>query len=151
MLLKELRLTSNIANIVTNCYIVEDEKTKETIVIDPAGECNKIIELLDVIGANLKYIYLTHCHGDHIGAVEELKNTKGGKIRKSNEIEAQTKHDIGALVKGLGEVCENDAGEYVHFGATSNDVVDSSNSLLIRDSIEVLKEKIIRLTNYYLN
>ena len=40
MLLKELRLTSNIANIVTNCYIVEDEKTKETIVIDPAGECN---------------------------------------------------------------------------------------------------------------
>ena len=80
MLLKELRLTSNIANIVTNCYIVEDEKTKETIVIDPAGECNKIIELLDVIGANLKYIYLTHCHGDHIGAVEELKNTKGGKI-----------------------------------------------------------------------
>ena len=74
------KLISNIANITTNCYIIEDEKTKETMVIDPAGECDKIIELLDALGAKLKYIYLTHCHGDHIGAVEELKNTKGGKI-----------------------------------------------------------------------
>ena len=80
MILKELKLISNIANITTNCYIIEDEKTKETMVIDPAGECDKIIELLDALGAKLKYIYLTHCHGDHIGAVEELKNTKGGKI-----------------------------------------------------------------------
>ena len=77
-------------------------------------------------------------------------NTNYVKLERVNEIEAQTKHDIGALVKGLGEVCENDAGEYVHFGATSNDVVDSSNSLLIRDSIEVLKEKIIRLTKLLL-
>ena len=29
MLLKELRLTSSIANIITNCYIVEDENTKK--------------------------------------------------------------------------------------------------------------------------
>ena len=38
-------------------------------------------------------------------------------------------------------LCENGAGEYVHFGATSNDIVDSSNSLLIKDSIEVLKKR----------
>ena len=38
MILKKLRLSSNIENIVTNCYIVEDEETKETMVIDPAGE-----------------------------------------------------------------------------------------------------------------
>ena len=49
------------------------------------------------------------------------------------------------------EVCENGAGEYVHFGATSNDIVDSSNSLLIKDSIDVLKEKLERLTKIMLN
>ena len=82
--------------------------------------------------------------------IKSKANTKYVKLERVNEIEAQTKHDIASLVKGLGEQCEGDAGEYVHFGATSNDIVDSSNSLLIKDSIEVLEEKIIRLTNIIL-
>lgn len=79
MILKRLKLQTTIGE-ATNCYIVEDEKTKETMVIDPGGEVEKIIEMLDILEANLKYIYLTHCHGDHIGKVTELKNRKGGKI-----------------------------------------------------------------------
>ena len=80
MILKELRVKSDFENIITNCYIIEDEKTKETIVIDPGGEEDKIIELLKILGSKVKYIYLTHCHGDHIGAVEKIKNICGGKI-----------------------------------------------------------------------
>lgn len=80
MILKRLKLNSLIENIVTNCYIIEDEETKETMVIDPAGELEKITEVLDILGANVKYIYLTHCHADHIGAVEELKRQRGGVI-----------------------------------------------------------------------
>ena len=72
------------------------------------------------------------------------------KLERVKAIEAETNHDIAALSKGITEVCENDAGEYVHFGATSNDIVDSSNSLLIRDSIAVLKEKLERLTKIML-
>ncbi len=40
-------------------------------------------------------------------------NTKYVKLERVDEIEAQTKHDIAALVKAIGEVCDNDAGEYV--------------------------------------
>lgn len=58
------------------------------------------------------------------------------------EIEKETNHDIASIVKALAEVCEGDAGEYVHFGATSNDIIDSSQSLLLRDSIEIIQEKI---------
>lgn len=79
MILKELRIDSWVGD-VTNCYIVQDEKSKETMVIDPAGDVDKIVEMLDILNANLKYIYLTHCHGDHIGGVCELKNKKGGMI-----------------------------------------------------------------------
>lgn len=79
MILKQLRLKSNIENITTNCYIIVEEDTKETMVIDPAGEVDKIVELINILGGELKYIYLTHCHGDHIGGVEELKKIKGGK------------------------------------------------------------------------
>ena len=77
-------------------------------------------------------------------------NTKYVKLERMKEIEAETNHDIAALSKSITEVRENGAGEYVHFGATSNDIVDSSNSLLIRDSIDVLEEKLERLTKIML-
>ena len=80
MILKELKLSSGVINEKTNCYIVQDEETKETMVIDPGGEIEKITAMLDILQAKLKYIYITHCHGDHIGALQALKEQKGGKI-----------------------------------------------------------------------
>jgi glyoxylase-like metal-dependent hydrolase (beta-lactamase superfamily II) len=79
MILKELRISTWIGD-DTNCYIVFDEKSKETMVVDPAGDVDKIVEMLDILKSNLKYILLTHCHGDHIGGVNELKRRCGGKV-----------------------------------------------------------------------
>lgn len=79
MILKRIKVMAML-NEATNCYIVQDENSKETMVIDPGAESDKIIEMLEVLDANLKYIYLTHCHGDHIGAVNDIKAKKGGKI-----------------------------------------------------------------------
>lgn len=64
----------------TNCYIIFDEDSKETMVIDPAGDVDKIVEMIDILGGNLKYIYITHCHCDHILGIMDLKEKKGGKI-----------------------------------------------------------------------
>lgn len=80
MILKQIKVNSGLITDKTNCYIVQDEKNKETMVIDPGGEVEKIVEMLNVLDAKLKYIYLTHCHGDHIGALKQLKQQKGGKI-----------------------------------------------------------------------
>lgn len=79
MILKELKVDTYIVE-PTNCYIILDEKSKEIMVIDPAGDVDKIVEMIDILKGNLKYIYLTHCHGDHIMGVPELKNRCGGKI-----------------------------------------------------------------------
>lgn len=79
MILKELKIDTWIGD-PTNCYIVFDEESLETMVIDPAGDVDKIVEMLDILKGKLKYIYITHCHGDHIGGVTELKNRVGGKI-----------------------------------------------------------------------
>lgn len=80
MILKRLKVTSALGT-ETNCYIIKDDETRETMVIDPGGEIEKIIDMLDILKVDsLKYIYLTHCHGDHIGAVQELQEEKGGKI-----------------------------------------------------------------------
>jgi glyoxylase-like metal-dependent hydrolase (beta-lactamase superfamily II) len=80
MILKKIPVNTALGE-PTNCYIVEDETTKETMVIDPGGEPEKIIEMLDTLGIDkIKYIYLTHCHGDHFGGILELKKNKGGKV-----------------------------------------------------------------------
>ena len=80
MILKQIEVKSSLINDYTNCYIMQDEETKEAICIDPGGSIEKIIEMLKILNAKLKYIYLTHSHMDHIEKAEELKNTYGGEI-----------------------------------------------------------------------
>ena len=66
MILKEVKVKIEHLNLVTNCYIIVDEKTKEAMVIDPGAEGDKIINMLDILDCKLKYIFITHCHADHI-------------------------------------------------------------------------------------
>ena len=79
MILKRLKLNTNLGE-PTNCYIIVDEETKEAMIIDPGAEADKIIDMINVLDAKVKYIYLTHCHGDHIGALKDIKEKLGGKI-----------------------------------------------------------------------
>jgi glyoxylase-like metal-dependent hydrolase (beta-lactamase superfamily II) len=85
MILKRLQVTTPQVNLRTNCYIICDEKSKEAMVVEPGGEPERIAETLDILGASLKYIFITHCHADHIGGVAELKRLKGGKILISRD------------------------------------------------------------------
>ena len=54
-----------------NCYIVTDEKTGKTAVIDCGAYTPELEEALD--GKELEYIMLTHGHADHILGVYALK------------------------------------------------------------------------------
>lgn len=69
----------------TNTYIVTDEATGETAVIDPSLSEESLIEKLK--GKNVKYILLTHGHFDHIGGVNLVKEKTGAKavIHKDDE------------------------------------------------------------------
>ncbi|MBF2757151.1 MULTISPECIES: MBL fold metallo-hydrolase [unclassified Staphylococcus] len=56
----------------TNAYFVENEDS--VILIDPAGESDKIFKKLNQINKPLKAILLTHAHFDHIAALDEVIN-----------------------------------------------------------------------------
>ena len=69
MILKRIKVKTG-QELLTNSYIVFDEKSNEAMVIDPGAEPEKIIAVLNDQGVDqLKYIFLTHCHADHIGGV----------------------------------------------------------------------------------
>ena len=72
--------------------------------------------------------------------IKEKANTNLVKLERVKEIEEETKNDIMALVKALSEVC-GEAGKYVHLTATSYDIVDTAQSLQIKEAIGILFEK----------
>lgn len=122
MKLKELKIDTWIGD-STNCYIIVDEESKETMVIDPAGEVDKLQELIGILEGKLKYIYLTHCHGDHILGVTELKNRCGGKIlihREDSEGLNNPSINLTPYI-GVGEIeleadSRIDDGDLIHLG-----------------------------------
>lgn len=69
----------------TNTYVVSIEK--EAIVIDPVGDMSSIVNYIEKNELKVKYILLTHGHGDHIGLVPELKQITGAPIYVHSEDE----------------------------------------------------------------
>lgn len=61
-----------------NCYLVGDKD--EIFIIDPGSDASKIYAHIQQSGYTVKYIILTHCHFDHILAVEELKEKTGAQV-----------------------------------------------------------------------
>lgn len=69
-----MRLKTIIVGIFeVNCYLYWDELTGNGVIIDPGDEGKRIIEAVDSLGFEPQAILLTHGHGDHIAAVEEIK------------------------------------------------------------------------------
>ena len=64
------------------------------------------------------------------------------KIDRVKEIESETKHDLMAMVKAMTEQCKGDAGKFVHYGATSNDIVDTATALQIKAAIEIIQKDV---------
>jgi len=101
MILKRLQLKTALAE-ATNCYIIQDEDTNEVIIIDPANELNKIEEMLNMLDAKIKYIYLTHCHVDHVGVASQLHAKYGGKILIHRNGAENLENDEIVLNKHIG-------------------------------------------------
>ena len=69
-------ISMELGPIMTNCYIVYDTDTKDAMVVDPAWDYPAIDKALTSHGLTLRFIFLTHGHADHIGALQELRQRK---------------------------------------------------------------------------
>jgi adenylosuccinate lyase len=69
---------------------------------------------------------------------------KSGKITlaRVKELEFTTDHDMAAVVNALSEQCSTDTKPWVHFGLTSNDIIDTTTSMQIREALLIIEPKI---------
>jgi 3-carboxy-cis,cis-muconate cycloisomerase len=49
-------------------------------------------------------------------------------------------YPIVPLIKALSQACARDAGRYVHWGATTQDIIDTGLVLQLRDGLELIRE-----------
>lgn len=61
--------------IENNMYLVMDEKSHDAVLIDASQDIPELKKVVDELGANVKYILITHGHFDHIMGLNSLKKT----------------------------------------------------------------------------
>ena len=102
-----------------NTYLVYDE-TKEAFLVDPGSYLKQISNKVVEKELNLKYIVLTHGHGDHIGGIPQFKidfpNVKVVALDLEKDVLNDPIMNNSAVILG-GQVAM-DADEYVHDGET---------------------------------
>lgn len=63
-----------------NCSLLWCDQTNQAALIDPGGDTDLLLQAIDENQLDLKQIWLTHGHLDHVGATEELATLSGAQI-----------------------------------------------------------------------
>jgi adenylosuccinate lyase len=85
------------------------------------------------------------------GADEKITlGAKKVKLDRVKQIESEINHDVMAVVLALAEQ-SGDAGKWVHFGATSNDILDTATALQIKDALLILRKETVKLRSVLLD
>jgi adenylosuccinate lyase len=113
---------------------------------DVFGQTSKLQYLLDVEAALARaHAAVGNISKKVADEISKKASIKYVTVKRVNEIEKETKHDIMAVTKALSEVCTGDAGKYVHLGATSYDIVDTANALQFSDATDLLNAQVREL------
>jgi hydroxyacylglutathione hydrolase len=102
---RELRpISSRGLGMSVNCYLVWDEVTREAALFDTGFDAGPILKLMDEEQLQLKHIFLTHTHEDHIAAL--------GTIR-----ERFPKARLHSSAKSAPVDQRNRANDFIHLGS----------------------------------
>lgn len=116
-------------------------------------------EMMDIFSEQKKVNYQLEIEGaaaiaqSEIGIISKkigktiYTASMSGKItvKRIKELEAKSDHDTAALVESLSEKCSKDARPWIHYGLTSNDLVDTSNSMQMRDALKIIEPKVAKM------
>src|SRR6476661_884388 len=83
--------------------------------------------------------------------IAEIVNLNKVSLNRVKELEKVSDHDTAAIVEATSEQCSDKTKPWIHYGLTSNDVVDTSTSMQMKDAFKIIKSKIETLIRELLN
>ena len=90
---RELRvITTTRENITVNCYLVWDEVSREGALFDTGWDAGPILDLIAENAVQLRHLFLTHTHEDHIAAMGTLREKYPKLHLHSNSRTAPPQH-----------------------------------------------------------
>jgi adenylosuccinate lyase len=65
-------------------------------------------------------------------------------VARINELESRVKHDVIAFTMAVGEsIADPGTARWLHYGMTSNDVVDTAQALQVRDASKLIERDLV--------
>lgn len=101
---REVRQIQTTQRLSVNCYLVWDEVTREAALFDTGWDLQPIAKLVEENQLQLKHLFITHSHEDHIAALGPLRD-RFSKIR------------IHSNIKGAPPDQRNRPNDFIHLGS----------------------------------
>src|ERR1051326_1596700 len=102
---RELRvITTSAQTITVNCYLIWDEVSREAAIFDTGWDVQPILKLIEENQLQLRHLFITHTHDDHIAAL--------GGIR-----EKLPKVHLHSSSKNAPVDQRNRANDFIHLGS----------------------------------
>ena len=78
-------------------------------------------------------------------AAQAIRQRANFKLERIHEIEAEVRHDVIAFTTAVAEFVGPES-RWFHYGLTSNDVVDTAQSLLVKQASDIIRADLERLS-----
>jgi hydroxyacylglutathione hydrolase len=102
---RELRqITTAGSGMTVNCYLIWDEVTREAALFDTGFDASPVFELIDQERLQLKHLFITHTHSDHVAALGPLRE-KFPKIK------------LHSNTKSAPPEQRNRSNDFIHLGS----------------------------------
>jgi adenylosuccinate lyase len=79
-------------------------------------------------------------------AVKIIQEKAHFEVKRIQEIEAEVRHDVIAFLTNVSEYV-GDESKYIHLGMTSSDILDTGLAMQMRDAVDLIMKKLIKLKN----
>src|ERR1700739_3726230 len=79
-------------------------------------------------------------------AAKAIRERGAIDVSRINEIEAEVRHDVIAFTTAVAEKVGPES-RWLHYGLTSNDVVDTAQALLMKQASAIIREDLQKLAD----